>query len=105
MSDEAKTDAHAKDAPVHAPDDEDDDLDHVEAPPAGPEMIERRRMLARVSVGLGVACGAAIGVPVVGFVVAPLFRDAPHEWRAVGAVTSFKIGDTVGVTFMDASPL
>ena len=83
----------------------DDELDHVEAPAVGPEMLARRRVLAQVSVGLGVACGAAVGVPVVGFVVAPLFRNAPHEWRPVGAVSSFAIGETVGVTFMDASPL
>ncbi len=49
--------------------------------------------------------GVAVGAPLAGFVVAPLFRDVPHEWRAVGKVKDFKVGETVAVTFMDASPL
>ena len=87
------------------PHDEYDDLHHVQAPPATPELLQRRRVLAQVSIGLGVACGAALTVPVVGFVVAPLFTAEPLEWRRVGAVSEFKVGETVGVTFMDASPL
>ena len=105
MSDESTKGPVKIEGQTSEEDPHDDDLDHVEAPPAGPEMLARRRVLAQVSVGLGVACGAAIGIPVVGFVVAPLFRNTPHEWRPVGSVSSFKIGETVGVTFMDASPL
>ncbi|HEY8088406.1 MAG TPA: hypothetical protein VIF09_11190, partial [Polyangiaceae bacterium] len=82
----------------------DDPPEHPE-PPASPEVIERRRFLARVSVGLGGCMGVAVGAPLVGFVVAPLFREVPHEWRAVGKVRDFKVGETVGVTFVDASPL
>ena len=37
--------------------------------------------------------GAALSVPGVGFVVAPLFRDPPSEWRSVGKIAGFKIGD------------
>jgi menaquinol-cytochrome c reductase iron-sulfur subunit len=67
--------------------------------------IGRRELLAKVSVALGVAGGAALGVPLVGFVVAPLAKTAPREWRAVGKVESFEVGSTVAVTFADASPL
>ena len=81
------------------------DDDHPQAPPPSPELVERRRFLARVSVGLGGCMGAAIAAPMVGFVVAPLLQQVPHEWRAVGKVKDFKIGETVSVTFMDASPL
>jgi menaquinol-cytochrome c reductase iron-sulfur subunit len=70
-----------------------------------PEALARRQMLARMSVALGVAGGAALGVPVVGFVVAPLFRKAPGMWRAVGKVEQFKVGETVNVVFEDESPL
>jgi menaquinol-cytochrome c reductase iron-sulfur subunit len=89
-------------------DEHDDDAagdGHVEAPPATAHEIARRQLLGKMSVGLGVACGAAISVPGVGFVVAPLFRDAPREWRPVGKVESFKVGQTVNVVFVDASPL
>jgi menaquinol-cytochrome c reductase iron-sulfur subunit len=76
-----------------------------EAPPASPEVIQRRRFLARVSVGLGAVAGAALGVPMVGFVVAPVLRPVPRLWRAVGKVADYKVGETVGVAFVDTSPL
>jgi menaquinol-cytochrome c reductase iron-sulfur subunit len=78
---------------------------HGESPPASPELVARRRFLARVSVGLGACAGVGLAAPMGGFVVAPLFRQVPREWRAVGKVTDFVVGHTVGVTFMDASPL
>jgi menaquinol-cytochrome c reductase iron-sulfur subunit len=78
-------------------------------PPAGgadpPQVLERRRFLARVSVALGGCAGLAVGAPLAGFVVAPLFRKIPHEWRAVGKASDFVVGTTTAVTFMDASPL
>lgn len=86
---------------------DDETPEHAGDPTANdpPELVERRKMLGRVTIALGVAGGVAIGVPVVGFVVAPLARDTPREWRSVGKVNDFKIGETVKVTFEDASPL
>ena len=65
----------------------------------------RRRFLARASVALTGCAGVALGAPMAGFVVAPLFAKVPREWRVVGKVTDFHVGETVGVTFMDASPV
>lgn len=70
-----------------------------------PDLESRRQFLSRLSIGLGGACAAIIGVPSVGFVVAPLFRRAPDAWRTVGTLRDFRIGDTVNVTFEDPSPL
>jgi quinol---cytochrome c reductase iron-sulfur subunit, bacillus type len=67
--------------------------------------LSRRRFFERVSVTLGSLAAALLGVPVVGFVLAPLFRTAPKDWRSVGKVEQFKVGETVAVTFQDASPL
>lgn len=75
------------------------------AQPAASHQLRRRRFLSRLSVGLSAAAATLVGVPVVGFLVAPLLRRAPREWRAVGAVGDFAIGATVSVTFDDASPL
>ena len=72
---------------------------------ADPDLIARRQLLGRMSVTLGAAGGVALGVPMVGFVVGPLLHPATHQWRAVGKVESFKVGETVAVTFADASPL
>jgi menaquinol-cytochrome c reductase iron-sulfur subunit len=94
-----------KDEPNVAEGGHDDHGEHDEQPPASPELVARRRFLARVSVGLGGCMGLAVGAPLVGFVVAPLFRQVPFEWRAVGKVNAFKVGETVAVIFVDASPL
>jgi menaquinol-cytochrome c reductase iron-sulfur subunit len=82
-----------------------EDFNHVELPPAPPEVVERRRFLARVSVGLGACMGLGVAAPMAGFVMAPLFRKVPHEWRSVGRAGDFVVGHTVSVTFADASPL
>lgn len=58
-----------------------------------------------MSLALGTAAAALLGVPIIGFLVSPLLKRAPSEWRAVGAADTFAIGSTVQVTFLDASPL
>jgi menaquinol-cytochrome c reductase iron-sulfur subunit len=65
----------------------------------------RRRFLMRLSVGLGATCAVILGVPGVGFVLAPLFRKTPEMWRTVGEVDDFAVGKTVSVSFDDPSPL
>ncbi len=72
-------------------------------PPSTP--LARRRFLNRISVALSAAIGAVVGLPVIGFLLAPLIRKEPRAWRQVGPVEEFKIGETVTVRFEDASPL
>lgn len=91
---------------------------HAVAAPVTADEIARRQLLGRMSIGVGVVCGAAISVPGVGFVVAPIFRQEPREWNPVfkreesgeiatvaASMDDFKIGETVSVVFSDASPL
>ncbi len=77
------------------------------APPPDPDAstVHRRRFLSRMSVALSAATGAVIGLPVVGFLLAPLLRKEPRAWRSVGRVQDFAVGETVSVRFEDASPL
>jgi menaquinol-cytochrome c reductase iron-sulfur subunit len=70
-----------------------------------PPQTPRRQFLERLSVVLGGATTVLLAVPVVGFAIAPLFRRAPAAWRSVGKADQFKVGETVAVTFQDASPL
>jgi menaquinol-cytochrome c reductase iron-sulfur subunit len=79
--------------------------DHEAPAPASPELVARRRFLARASVGLGGCMGVAVGAPLAAFVIAPLFRAVPYQWRPVGKTADFKVGETVSVIFIDASPL
>lgn len=64
---------------------------------------QRRRFLARLSVGLGCLGAALVGVPVAGFLLAPLFESVARKWRSVGVANAFKSGETVEVRFEDAS--
>jgi menaquinol-cytochrome c reductase iron-sulfur subunit len=66
---------------------------------------DRRKFLVRLSLGLGATCAAILGVPLIGFVVAPLFRKTPEDWRSVGKIGDFVVGETVNVAFDDPSPL
>ncbi len=69
------------------------------------ESPARRRFLARLALACGGAAAALVGVPILGFLLAPLARKVPEVWRAVGKVDAFAPGRTVEVAFEDASPL
>jgi len=80
--------------------------DVTDAPTAARQTkFDRREFLATLSLAL-VAVGAAlVAIPIGGFLLSPLVRKAPRLWRSVGAVDDFKIGETIEVKFIDASPL
>ncbi|HMN95405.1 MAG TPA: Rieske 2Fe-2S domain-containing protein [Phycisphaerales bacterium] len=67
--------------------------------------IRRREMLARLALALAGITTAMVAAPVVGFVVAPMFKPVPRLWRPVGRVEEFKLGETVLVHFEDPSPV
>lgn len=73
-------------------------------PPSG-EAMNRRGFFTRVGMALGSLAAAVVGIPVAGYMLAPFFRKSPRRWRDVGAVDRFEIGETVEVTFEDASSL
>jgi len=67
--------------------------------------ISRRSFFEKLIFILSGLIAALVGVPLVGFIFKPLFKTLPPVWRAVGLVDSFKVGETVAVTFLQASPL
>ena len=67
--------------------------------------LDRRSFVTKVAVAIGGIGTAMLGGPLVGFLVAPLFRKPAQVWRQLGPVDQFKIGETVEVKFQDASPL
>lgn len=76
------------------------------APPTeAPEEISRRRFFEKLSIALVGLCGAIVGVPLVGFIVAPFFRKVPEKWITLGKVDDFQIGKTVSVPVVDPSSL
>jgi menaquinol-cytochrome c reductase iron-sulfur subunit len=70
-----------------------------------PQQPDRRRFLNRISLALSGFAAVLVGVPIVGFLIAPLLREVPRIWRPVGAASDFKEGDIVEVSFDDSSAL
>lgn len=68
-------------------------------------LITRRQFLTRLSLAAGGLGVVLVGVPIVGFLLSPLFKKEPEVWQPVGKVTDLKVGETKHVTFPDASPL
>ncbi len=79
--------------------------DHSLARVEAPEVLSRRRFLEKLSIALCSFCAAVVGLPLIGFVIAPLFRKPPEQWTSLGKVGDFQIGKTVTVTVLDPSPL
>jgi|SRR5581483_4315716 len=75
------------------------------AAPTTAEEMSRRKFFERLSLGLFAFGSILLVVPMVGFVVAPLFKRRPEFWRSVGKVDSFEIGATTAVQMEDSSPL
>ncbi len=70
-----------------------------------PEELSRRGFLEKLSIGLAGFCAAVVGVPLIGFVIAPLFRKVPEQWVTLGKVGDFQVGKTVSVTVVNPSSL
>ena len=68
-------------------------------------LLTRRHLLMFVSVAAGGLAAAIVGLPLVGFLIAPIFRKEPPVWREVGPLTKFPVGETSKVTFADSSAL
>ncbi len=68
-------------------------------------LLSRRHMLMFVSIAAGGLASAIVGFPLVGFLIAPLFRKEPAVWREVGTLNDFPVGRTSKVTFNDSSAL
>jgi nitrate reductase gamma subunit len=68
-----------------------------------PEDKRRRSFLSKMAVAAGAVAAAIIVVPSIAFLLG--LRKAPLIWRAVGKVSDFQIGQTVEVSFADATSL
>lgn len=79
--------------------------EHTTARPEGVESPGRRRFLARLSLGLSALVAALVGVPILGYLLAPLINPPTPEWLDLGAIDDYRIGDTKLVAVQDISPL
>ena len=65
--------------------------------------MHRRSFLSKLAVGAGALAAAIVVIPSIAFLLG--LRKAPLVWRAVGKVSDFQIGQTVEVSFADATSL
>ena len=70
-----------------------------------PQEISRRRFFEKLSIALVGLCAAIVGMPLVGFILAPFFRKVPEKWVTIGKTEDYEIGKTVAVTVIDPSSL
>jgi menaquinol-cytochrome c reductase iron-sulfur subunit len=68
-------------------------------------LLTRRRLLNRISLGLGALAAAVLSVPILAYLLSPLLNPARQVWVTVGGVNTFQIGQTVAVQYNDPSPL
>jgi len=67
--------------------------------------MSRRDFLSKLGLAAGGLVAGLMGVPILGFLLAPLLRQETEVWREVGALDDFEIGETVVVTFLDPAPV
>lgn len=67
--------------------------------------ITRRTFLGRISLALSGLAAAVVSVPIIAYLLSPLLHPAPEEWRDLGLVQNFQIGETVEVAFDEPSSL
>src|SRR5437763_16917651 len=65
----------------------------------------RRRFLELISYLLGAIAAGLVAIPIVGAYLSPLLAAPRDQWRRVGKVSDFPVGNFVEVTFLNASPV
>src|SRR3989442_13009552 len=57
-------------------------------------MSSRRGFLFKLGLALNVVGAALVGIPVIGFITAPMRRSGGQSWIQVGSVANFPEGET-----------
>jgi menaquinol-cytochrome c reductase iron-sulfur subunit len=68
-------------------------------------IITRRRFLNRISLALSGLAAAVVSVPIIAYLLSPLLEPTPDDWRDVGRLENFRVGETVEVAYDDTAPL
>ena len=67
--------------------------------------LTRRELLERVTGAATVAGAAIVTLPIVGYLLAPVFARLPEQFVAVAKASDLAVGTTTLVHFRDPSPL
>lgn len=80
------------------------------------KLLNREAFLGIFTISFGGIAGLVVGIPIIGYVLAPLIQQAPEQWHDVRfavvgrtgkrvKVDSIPIGQTMEVTYQSLSPL
>jgi menaquinol-cytochrome c reductase iron-sulfur subunit len=69
------------------------------------EVVSRRKFLNRISLALSGVAAAVVSIPIIAYLLSPLLQPPPEDWRDLGEVESFRVGETVEVAFDEPSSL
>ncbi len=69
------------------------------------DLLARRRLLTRLSLGLSALAAAVVSVPILSYLLSPLIKPAPQVWRDLGPVDRYTVGDTVEVSVEEPSSM
>jgi|SRR6185437_1567389 len=70
---------------------------------ADPQDKKRRTFLTDIGLLAAGVAAAIVTVPAIAFLLG--LRKSPTNWRSLGRVEDYKVGETVEVSFADPSPL
>jgi menaquinol-cytochrome c reductase iron-sulfur subunit len=73
--------------------------------PEGVDSPERRSFLVKLSLGLSALIGALLGVPVLGYLLAPLLNPPRSQWIDLGPLDQFPLETTTLHDIEDRSSL
>ncbi len=68
-------------------------------------VLSRRALLNRASLALSGLAAAVVSFPIIAYLLSPLLQPPPEEWKDLGPVDDFQIGETVEVAFDEPSSL
>jgi menaquinol-cytochrome c reductase iron-sulfur subunit len=69
------------------------------------DVVNRRRFLNRLILGLSALAAAIVSVPIIAYLLSPLIKPTRNVWRDLGPVDDYTVGQTVQVAYDDPSPL
>lgn len=63
------------------------------------KLLSREVFMGTFIASVGGVASLIFGIPIIGFVLGPLFQEPKQVWRDVGSVDNFKVGQTTEVVF------
>ncbi len=56
--------------------------------------LSRRRFLGGTIQAIGALVAAVVGIPIIGYILSPLLETSTSQWREVGTIGDFRVGQT-----------